>query len=357
MNNYIGLICILSLSASVVEAQSEDYQFYLSGSVNRAFGEVNAEDMNNRMANLGYNANAEVYGQDRNAWDFALGYRVTNYLDLQLGYSDLGKVKTRLSGNVTDINDYLNSANLVHPRSADGITLALRGRYYLHDRFFLYARAGVLQADSRYIADAEIENAKRSKKEKSFFFGLGYEYEWSPRWSLHLSGDVYRVEDESIKVAGIGVAYRFGAKSNTSLAPIEQPHSSPEIKPEPVVTQKSEVEVPAEIELAIRFDPDSAIIKTEFNAEIERLAIFMKEHPNIQILLEGHTDNQGDDQHNQMLSQRRVDAVMTELVNHFGIVAQRLSAHGYGELRPVADNNTADGRAKNRRVIARTLGN
>ena len=211
MNKYLSIIILSGLPGmATADDINKDYRFYIDASFNRAFGEVDAGDMNNRMAELGYDANARISGQDRNAWDALLGYRLKDYLDLEFGYIDLGKVSTRLNGNATDINDYLNSANIVHPRSADGITFALRGRYYLQDDFFLYGRAGALWADSRYIATADIEKEKRSKKEESFFWGIGADYAWSARWSLNIEGNIYHVEDESIKVLGIGIAYRFG---------------------------------------------------------------------------------------------------------------------------------------------------
>ncbi|PUA29406.1 MAG: hypothetical protein B0W54_02110 [Cellvibrio sp. 79] len=212
MNKFF-LIMGLSGLATMATADNlnNDYRFYIDASFNRAFGNVDASDMNNRMAELGYEANASVSGQDRNAWDATFGYRLKDYLDLELGYTDLGTVRTNLSGNVVDINDYLNSANVVHPRSATGFNLALRGRFYLNDHLFLYGRAGVLWADSRYVATAAIEKEKRSKKDESFFGGIGVQYELNPRWSLHVHGSAYRIEDESIKALGLGIAYRFGA--------------------------------------------------------------------------------------------------------------------------------------------------
>lgn len=354
MNKVCFVLGFLLCSFCVLaEEKSNDYPFYVTASYARAFGEVDAQDMNNRMAELGYRANAKVYGQNRNAWEAALGYRMTDYLDVQLGYSDLGKVRTRLSGNTLDIGDYLNGANLVHPRSADGLTLALRGRYYLHDDFYLYGRVGVIRADSLYFADARVDQATRTKKENSTFFGIGYEYEWSQRWSFHLGGDIYRIEGESIKVLGLGVAYKLGKKPSVNQ-PMLNEHVSE--APDPIIAPEVEPAnqpMPLEIELAIIFDTNSAVIKSEFYKELEKLVVFMNEHPQISVLLEGHTDDRGNDQFNQDLSQRRVDAVKALLVNQFGVEGQRLRAIGFGESNPIADNESADGRMKNRRVVAK----
>ena len=75
----------------------------------------------------------------------------------------------------------------------------------------------------------------------------------------------------------------------------------------------------------------------------------MKENPAYNIEINGHTDNQGDAAKNLVLSQKRSDAVKAYLVSK-GIATERLSAKGFGQTMPVADNATAAGKAKNRRV-------
>ena len=69
-------------------------------------------------------------------------------------------------------------------------------------------------------------------------------------------------------------------------------------------------------------------------------------------VVEGHADSTGAAAYNKQLSQRRADAVRNALIRDYGIAANRLSAVGYGEERPIADNKTAAGRLSNRRVIA-----
>lgn len=71
--------------------------------------------------------------------------------------------------------------------------------------------------------------------------------------------------------------------------------------------------------------------------------------PESTMVVEGHTDSQGNDQYNQKLSQSRAESVRSYLVNH-GVAADRISAKGVGESTPVADNKSAEGRANNRRV-------
>ena len=75
----------------------------------------------------------------------------------------------------------------------------------------------------------------------------------------------------------------------------------------------------------------------------------MKENPSYKLKIDGHTDDQGDDTKNKILSQKRAEAVLKYLESK-KIDANRMMAEGFGEERPIADNKTAEGRAKNRRV-------
>jgi OOP family OmpA-OmpF porin len=84
-------------------------------------------------------------------------------------------------------------------------------------------------------------------------------------------------------------------------------------------------------------------------ATLDVAAEMLRECPNVNTAVEGHTDSVGDEAYNLGLSQRRANSVSSYLSSH-GVSPDRLQAKGYGESRPVADNGTEDGRAKNRRV-------
>ena len=107
------------------------------------------------------------------------------------------------------------------------------------------------------------------------------------------------------------------------------------------------------IRLEVLFDTNSATLKPASYPELDRVVTFMKEtSPSATGVVEGHTDDQGGDAANLTLSQRRADAVLKYLVDK-GVAATRLTAKGFGETQPVADNSTKEGRAQNRRVVLR----
>jgi outer membrane protein OmpA-like peptidoglycan-associated protein len=82
---------------------------------------------------------------------------------------------------------------------------------------------------------------------------------------------------------------------------------------------------------------------------LERLVALLNDVPSLQIEISGHTDNVGAESFNELLSQRRADAVVNYLVGK-GVDKKRLSAKGYGQSRSVDSNDTAEGRASNRRT-------
>jgi len=101
----------------------------------------------------------------------------------------------------------------------------------------------------------------------------------------------------------------------------------------------------------INFDIDSAKIPSTFYPEIDKLANFLKEHPDSKVILKGYTDNTGTPAYNLRLSLNRAKAVMKALIER-GVDASRISAKGLGEDNPIASNDTPEGRAQNRRVEA-----
>ncbi|UII33169.1 OmpA family protein [Fulvivirga ulvae] len=105
----------------------------------------------------------------------------------------------------------------------------------------------------------------------------------------------------------------------------------------------------------IYFNTDKSNVKTESYPLIGEIAKMLNDNPAIKILIEGHTDSQGDDNYNLSLSQKRAEEVAKILTTEYKVSSTQLESKGYGETRPVGDNSTADGRAKNRRVELKKL--
>lgn len=101
----------------------------------------------------------------------------------------------------------------------------------------------------------------------------------------------------------------------------------------------------------VQFPLDSAEIPEQFQPEIAKIAEFLTRYAGVEAVIKGHTDNTGDEAYNKELSLKRARSVMNALITRYEIDPSRLSAEGYGEEQPIADNSTAKGREANRRVV------
>ena len=100
----------------------------------------------------------------------------------------------------------------------------------------------------------------------------------------------------------------------------------------------------------VKFALNSSQLVDSYEQDIRDAADFLKQHPDMNAVIAGHTDSTGTDEYNQWLSERRAEAVRNRLVDGYGVDPQRLQVAGYGESQPMATNGTADGRRLNRRV-------
>ncbi|AUG09347.1 OmpA family protein [Pseudomonas sp. S09G 359] len=144
----------------------------------------------------------------------------------------------------------------------------------------------------------------------------------------------------------VGLGVNFGGNAGAA-APAPTPAPAPEPTPEP----EAPVAQVVRVELDVKFDFDKSVVKPNSYGDVKNLADFMAQYPATNVEVAGHTDSVGPDAYNQKLSQRRADAVKQVLVKD-GVAPSRVTAVGYGESRPVADNATEAGRAVNRRVEA-----
>lgn len=162
----------------------------------------------------------------------------------------------------------------------------------------------------------------------------------------------YNVADHTPSDATMAVVTAGGALGGALLGsilghficdPIEEPAAqAAPAEPPPSGTQIAHLE-------GTHFAFDSAKLTSEGEAILDQAVAVMNQHVTINVRIEGNTDSVGSDAYNMQLGQRRADAVEAHLVGK-GVSASRLSTVSYGETKPIASNDTAEGRAENRRV-------
>ena len=158
--------------------------------------------------------------------------------------------------------------------------------------------------------------------------------------------------DKNITDCGVSPCFK---EPVVEAVPAHKPIPVAKPRPEPVAEKTAE-SVPAKekvtVTLNVEFDTNKAIVKEKYYDDIKRVADFMKENPDSICIIEGHTDNIGNGAFNKVLSEKRAKNVRQYIINKFGIDGKRIKASGFGEEVPIAGNDTAEGRQKNRRVEA-----
>jgi len=151
-------------------------------------------------------------------------------------------------------------------------------------------------------------------------------------------------EDQDVDSDGDGVIDSLDACPGTPMNVVVDERGCPR---EVVVSDE------LKMELRVFFDNDKSKIKDQYKPEIAKVAEKMREYPNSTARIEGHASKTGPSaKYNQRLSEARAVAVKSMLTNEFGVAPGRLSTVGYGYERPIAPNDTEEGRAMNRRVYA-----
>lgn len=161
-------------------------------------------------------------------------------------------------------------------------------------------------------------------------------------------GDGTECGDETDVVEGKDA---FSDEKVTVAKPEPEPTPKPEKvkKVKEIKLSKTEVATIERISSAIEFETGSTDLTAEAKAELDELVVFMNDKTAAKVDIMAYTDNVGSDEDNLQLSRERAFAVKTYLMDA-GIDAERLKGKGFGEENPIADNETAEGRARNRRV-------
>ncbi len=144
---------------------------------------------------------------------------------------------------------------------------------------------------------------------------------------------------------GAGGGYLWSRHMQEQKASMEQATQGTGIG----VSQTADNQLKLDIPSDLSFDSGQYRIKPGLHAVLDRFASTLNQNPVTTVRIIGHTDNVGSDAANNLLAVNRADATRDYLVSR-GVESKRISIDGRGEHEPIADNATADGRAKNRRV-------
>lgn len=256
-----------------------------------------------------------------------------------------------------------------------GISTTLLGAH-ASGRYTLFARRslrpfGVFGASvAAYLGEAPTHYALQTPDvDVGLHWGLGLEFDPGLRAVQAVRLDarhlLFPVQDRtySIVVLNVGVVFELQggvrqlrqASSQRAASPAPEPQAPILAPPAPAPVSPAAPPVPhIEVLGTLGFDIDSADLREADLATIDQLAGRLRDVPQARLEVEGHTDLSGVEQRNTQLSRRRADAVKWALVDR-GVAAGRILTFGFGAERPIAPNDTAEGRARNRRIELRLV--
>ena len=345
-------ICTTPLALAV------DTGWYLGGNVGRSETDVDEERIADDLLNQGFATTFMDDNERDTGFKVFGGYQFGRFFALESGYYDLG--------------DFGFTSFTVPPGTLHGV-LGARGLNLdavlsmpFTPKFSAFLRGGVAYSEVKGAFEGtglvNVVEPNSEKRAANYKFGAGLEYMFTHRFGMRLEGERYRIDDSvgnkgDIDLYSAGVIFRFGAPPAAPVAYTPPPPPPPvaampvAAPPPPPPPKVVETERYCSL-LEFQFEINQSQVRAEEKEKLAVIGNFLKKYPDTHAEIEGHTDDVGTDANNQLLSQRRANAVVNYLVQNFGIAASRLTAVGYGESRPLESNATEAGKRANRRISA-----
>jgi OOP family OmpA-OmpF porin len=275
------------------------------------------------------------------------GYKFNKNFALEGGYFDLGKFSYTTTTSPT--------GSLSGNIAVRGLNLDAVGMLPFSDKWVGLGRVGLNYAEARdgftsTGAVAGVTEVMPSKRALNLKVGLGLQYNLNDSVGMRAEWERYRINDAvgslgDINMYSVGLVVKFGQKSSPKSVPVAC------LPPVLVIVPVAKTEKYCSI-LDVQFDINTEELQREDKEKLAVLGNYMKKYPDTTAQIEGHTDDVGTAELNMKLSKQRAESVVKYLESTFQINPFRMTAVGYGESRPIADNDSEEGRRQNRRIEA-----
>lgn len=367
----LGALSVMTASLLAAQAaQAQDNTFinpdwansawYIGAGVGQSRATIDEPRLRASLAANGETVTGFTKDQRDTGYKLFVGRQLNQYVAVEGGYFDLGKFNFQ---STTSGNGVLNGQAAFR-----GVNLDLLGQLPLSQRLSLLGRVGMhyTKTNTEFSGNRLLgsTNTHASERKLNAKLGLGLEYKFSEALALRGEVERYRLNDAvgnrgDADLYSVSLVYKLGRPASATPAYQPAPEVAPVVAmPAPLIEAKpAPVPVAEKVSFASEalFDFDQSTLKPQGKAALDQLLGQLTGMDLEVIVTVGHTDAVGSDAYNQKLSQRRAEAVKAYLVAQ-GVETSRVYTEGKGETQPVADNTTAAGRAKNRRVTVEVVG-
>ena len=338
----LGLLGCAVMSSAF--AATDDKFWYVGGNIGQSRAKIDDARITPQLP-----GKASISDDSKgNAFKLFGGYQFNKNFAVEGGYFNLGEF-----GYAATTVPPTGAGTLNGKIKLQGLNIDAVGMLPLDHKFSVFGRLGLqyAQAKDNFSSTGAVTtptNPNPSKNTMNYKAGLGVQYDFNRSLGMRVEAERFRIDDAignkgDVDMYSVGLIYRFGTKKAT---PFIAAAAVPVIVP---VKVKSQLYCSI---LDIQFEIKKDDIQREDKEKLAVVGTFMNKYPNTTAVIEGHTDDVGTSEFNQKLSQQRADSVVSYLVNDLHVSPSRLSAVGYGETRPIADNSTEEGKQMNRRIDA-----
>ncbi|MEX0144535.1 OmpA family protein [Massilia sp. LMS1-1-1.1] len=367
----LGALSVMTgalLAAQSAQAQDNTFinpdwansAWYIGAGVGQSRATIDEPRLRASLAANGETVTGFSRDQRDTGYKLFVGRQLNQYFAVEAGYFDLGKFDFK---STTSGNGVLNGQAAFR-----GVNLDLLGQLPLSQRLSLLGRVGMhyTKTNTEFSGNRLLgsTNTHASERKLNAKVGLGLEYKFSEALALRGEVERYRLNDAvgnrgDADLYSVSLVYKLGRPASATPAYQPAPEVAPVVAmPAPViVAPPAPAPVSEKVSFASEalFDFDQSALKPQGKAALDQLLGQLTDMDLEVIVTVGHTDAVGPDTYNQKLSQRRAEAVKAYLVAQ-GVETSRVYTEGKGETQPVADNTSAAGRAKNRRVTVEVVG-